>query len=99
MAGTKLSGFGDRVQRTKPTELQEKALKKLEKQAKQSNKEVLNRKKGGSQAAGSAAMIDTTIGAVRNRQDVLNVEIQEELVYRPKTKETRAFYEQMIMVV
>ena len=99
MAGTKLSGFGDRVQRTKPTELQEKALKKLEKQAKQSNKEVLNRKKGGSQAAGSAAMIDTTGGAFRNRQDVLNVEIQEELVYRPKTKETRAFYEQMIMVV
>ena len=34
LAGTKLSSFGDKVQRTKPTELQEKALKKLEKQAK-----------------------------------------------------------------
>ena len=45
-------------------------------------------------------MIDTTQGAAaRNRQDVLNVEIAEELVYRPKTKETRAFYEQMIMIV
>lgn len=48
-------------------------------------------------------MIDTTNGAgdqgQSRRQDVLNVEIQEELVYRPKTKETRAFYEQMIMIV
>ena len=34
LAGGKLAGFGDRVQRTKPTELQEKALKKLEKQNK-----------------------------------------------------------------
>ena len=31
LAATKLSGFGDKVQRTKPTELQQKALQKLEK--------------------------------------------------------------------
>lgn len=29
LVGTKLAGFGDKVQRTKPTELQEKAAKKL----------------------------------------------------------------------
>jgi len=27
------------------------------------------------------------------RENVLNVEIQEDLVYRPKTKETKAHYE------
>lgn len=42
-------------------------------------------------------MIDTTGGATKD--DVLNIEIQEELVYRPKTRETRAYYEQMIMIV
>ena len=45
LANTKLASFGDRVQRTKPTELQAKAKQKLEKQAKQANKEVLKRKK------------------------------------------------------
>ena len=38
-------------------------------------------------------MIDTTDGKGAVRDDVLKVEIQEELVYRPKTKETRAYYE------
>ena len=50
---------------------------------------------------GLTTMIDTSGAGNTNktRQDVLNVEIQEELVYRPKTRETRAFYEQMIMIV
>lgn len=34
LAGTKLAGFGDRVQRSKPTELLNKAQEKLQKQAK-----------------------------------------------------------------
>ena len=34
LAGQKMATFGDRVAKTKPTELQAKAVKKLEKQAK-----------------------------------------------------------------
>ena len=30
---------------------------------------------------------------------MLNVDIQEDLVYRPKTKETKAYYEQMLVIV
>ena len=64
LANTKLASFGDRVQRTKPTELQAKAKQKLEKQAKQANKEVLKRKKSitGAQEgqAEATTMIDTT---------------------------------------
>ena len=33
------------------------------------------------------------------RENVLNVEIAEDLVYRPKTKETKAYYEQMLVIV
>ena len=40
-----MATFGDRVQRTKPTELLNKAQQKLDKQAKSANKEVLKRKK------------------------------------------------------
>ena len=34
MAGRKLASFGDRVEKTKPVELKEKAAKKLESQVK-----------------------------------------------------------------
>ena len=61
LVGTKMAGFGDRVQRNKPTELKEKAVKKLEKQAKQANKEVLKRKKEGL-VDQETTMIDTTGG-------------------------------------
>ena len=64
---------------------------------------MLKRKKSGQGASDPVTgLIDTTGGGQtgsRSRQDVLNVEIEEELVYRPKTKETRAFYEQMILIV
>ena len=46
-------------------------------------------------------MIDTSGGKLQEstKHDVLNVEIYEELTYRPKTKETHAFYEQMLVIV
>jgi hypothetical protein len=31
--------------------------------------------------------------------NVLNVQIEEDLLYRPKSKETRAIYEQMLVIV
>ena len=34
LAGRQLAGFGDRVEKTKPVELKDKAAKKLEQQAK-----------------------------------------------------------------
>ena len=34
-----------------------------------------------------------------SKENVLNVDIQEDLVYRPKTKETKAYYEQMLVIV
>ena len=99
LAGTTMAQFGDRVARSKPTELKEKAVKKLEQQAKHSHKEVLKRRKGAGEEG--AVMIDTEGGApgIGASKDVLNVEIQEDLVYRPRTKETRAIYEQMLMIV
>lgn len=30
---------------------------------------------------------------------MLNVQIEEDLLYRPKSKETRAIYEQMLVIV
>ena len=32
-------------------------------------------------------------------QNVVNVEIGEELLYRPKTRETKAYYEQMLIII
>ena len=94
LARTKLATFGDRAQRSKPTELLEKAQKKLEKKVKQADKEVLKRKK---EQDGPSKMINT--GGEALRRDVLTIEIQEDLVYRPKSKETKAFYEQMLLIV
>ena len=61
--------------------MQAKAAQKLEKQAKQANKEVLKRKKGGASDAPDGpmtTMIDTTgahgtSGGSKKREDVLNV--------------------------
>ena len=92
LAGKQLAGFGDRVEKTKPAELKDKAAKKLEKQAKSQHTEVLRRKK--KQAGASSRQTQSNA-----RDNVLNVEIQEDLVYRPTTKETAAHYEQMLGIV
>lgn len=77
LVGRKIAGFGDRVAHSKPDELKEKALKKLQ-------------QKGTKQ---KQALRPTS-------EDVLNVKIsQDELVYRPRTRETQAAYEQMLSIV
>ena len=77
--GKVTANFGDRVQRSKPVELTQKAVKKLEAEQRGKKKELKKHQ--------ASADIQ------RPGINVLNVQIEEDLIYRPKSRETRAVYE------
>ena len=83
LAGRQLAAFGDRTQQTKPTELKERVQKQKQKQQKAKERDLL--KKRGKTKSDKLQSSQT--------QNVVNVEIGEELLYRPKTRETKAYYE------
>ena len=56
------------------------------------HKEGFKRKKAAHGDEG-ITLINTGDSGAGSKRDVLNVDIEEDLVYRPRTKETRAIYE------
>lgn len=79
MVGKLTAGFGDRAQRSKPVEIRDKAVKKLQEETKSKKKELKKHASGMPEA--------------RPGVSVLNVQIEEDLLYRPKSKETRYIYD------
>jgi hypothetical protein len=86
--GAKLHTFGDRVQKEKPDQVQKKALQ---------NEEAKNKRKD--QAKGSKVHSKTVTQQAAAKQTVLTTDIQEDLYYRPKSRETMMVYDQMLSIV
>ncbi|CDW82626.1 u5 small nuclear ribonucleoprotein 200 kda helicase [Stylonychia lemnae] len=89
LVGRKLAPFGDLVEREKPPQLKTKEQEYL-RFIYIIHYRVKDKKKKQEKAVNMAS------GSEKN---LLDVQIQEDLVYRPKTKETRLIYESLLSIV